>query len=103
LLRCDRNISSYRYELSGFARFAALRMSVVRLVEDRKAGPRPSRRALGVSRTPDLGAGFGFGGDLLGLLGQGLIDFQIGHFQFAQEVDQKIFVFGGQVAGGFFV
>jgi hypothetical protein len=60
-------------------------------------------RQSGDWRSQVLRVRFGLGGNLLRLFSQGLIDFQVGHFQFAQQVDQKALIFGGQMTGGLFV
>jgi hypothetical protein len=42
----------------------------------------------------NLGARFGFAyGNLLSLFGQGLVDLKIGHFEFAEQIDQEIVIF----------
>ena len=34
--------------------------------------------------------------------GQGLVDFEVGHFELAEEIEEHGVLFGGEIAGGFF-
>ena len=74
------------------------RQKLTSKVEKRKSTA-PRRK-----RVARLGAAFRLGFRLCGCLcGDGLIDFEISHFEFAREVEKNGLFFRGQIAPGFFV
>jgi hypothetical protein len=58
---------------------------------------------LGAARNAALGAAFGFalGGDRL--CSYGLIDFEVGHLELAQKIEEEILFFRSKIALGFFL
>ena len=67
----------------------------------RTGGEVQMRRQVASATKQSLRASLGFG-LLRGLSGYGLIDLEIGHFEFAEEIEEERVFLGGQVAVGFF-